>query len=377
MKAVITEIRGKMAVLLSDDGRITKIKNKGYELGQEVDFMKTNSNFKKAVTFAAAACFLLISGGSVFAYYTPSSYVSLDVNPSIEFSVNIFDRVIKITGVNDDGTEIINEISIDNLKNKNIADAVNLIVDEISKEGYLESDDAGIVISTSSEDMDKADELAQKLEDSATEACEENNAKVTVTAEAVGKKRVDEARELGVTPGKLNLVEKLKESSEDPDSIDVNEWLNKPVKEIMAQTKENKKAEKSIPENKKKNEQSTTQETTIPTDTQISEKNTEQNSEQEMNSGAETQIKNQNANKEKNSDTQTQVKESKPNQGKNPNAETQITKKSEQSTTQETTVPVDTQISEKKPEQNSGQEMNPGAETQNVNQNGHTNKGRN
>ena len=377
MKAVITEIREKKAVLLFDDGRITKIKNKGYELGQEVDFMKTNSNFKKAMTFAAAACFLLISGGSVFAYYTPSSYVSLDVNPSIEFSVNIFDRVIKITGVNDDGTEIINEISIDNLKNKNIADAVNLIVDEISKEGYLESDDAGIVISTSSEDMDKADELAQKLEDTATEACEENNAEVTVTAEAVGKKRVDEARELGVTPGKLNLVEKLKESSEDPDSIDMNEWLNKPVKEIMAQTKENKKDEKSIPDNKKKNEQSTTQETTIPTDTQISEKNTEQNSEQEMNSGAETQIKNQNANKEKNSDTQTQVKEPKPNQGKNPNAETQITKKSEQSTTQETTVPVDTQISEKKPEQSSGQEMNPGAETQNVNQNGHTNKGRN
>ena len=194
--------------------------------------------------FAAAACFLLISGGSVFAYYTPSSYVSLDVNPSIEFSVNIFDRVIKVTGVNDDGTEIINEISIDNLKNKNIADAVNLIVDEISKEGYLESDDAGIVISTSSEDMDKADELAQKLENSVAEACEENNAEVTVTAEAVGKKRVDEARELGVTPGKLNLVEKLKESSEDPDSIDMNEWLNKPVKEIMAQTKENKKRDK-------------------------------------------------------------------------------------------------------------------------------------
>jgi len=222
MKAVITEIRGKMAVLLFGDGRITRIKNKGYELGQEVDFIKTNSNFKKTMTFAVAACFLLISGGSVFAYYTPSSYVSLDVNPSIEFSVNIFDRVIKITGVNDDGTEIINEISIDNLKNKNIADAVNLIVDEISKEGYLESDDAGIVISTSSEDMDKADELAQKLEASATEACEENNAEVTVTAEAVGKKRVDEARELGVTPGKLNLVEKLKESSEDPDSIDMN-----------------------------------------------------------------------------------------------------------------------------------------------------------
>ena len=341
MKAVITEIRGKMAVLLFDDGRIIKIKNKSYELGQEVNFMKINSNFKKVAAFAAAACFLLISGSSVFAYYTPSSYVSLDVNPSIEFSVNVFDRVIKVTGVNDDGTEIINEINIDNLKNKNIAEAVDLIVEEISKEGYLESDDAGIVIAASSEDMDKADELAQKLEDSAAEACEENSAEVIVTAEAVGKERVDEARELGVTPGKLNLVEKLKESSENPDSIDMNEWLNKPVKEIMAQTKENKKAEKSIPDNKKKNEQSTTQETTIPADTQISEKNTEQNSEQEMNSGTETQIKNQNANKEKNSDTQTQVKEQKTNQGKNPNAETQI---KEKNTEQEKNSDTETQI---------------------------------
>lgn len=340
MKAVITEIRGKMAVLLSDDGRITKIKNKGYTLGQEVNFMKTNSNFKKAATFAAAACFLLISGGSVFAYNTPSLYVSLDVNPSIEFSVNMFNRVIKITGVNEDGTEIINEINIDNLKNKNIADAVDLIVDEISNEGYLDSDDAGIVIATSSEDEDKAEELAEELEDCVTEACDENSAEVTVNAEAVGKSRVDEARELGVTPGKLNLVEKLKESSEDPESIDINEWLDKPVKEIMAEIKENRKPEKNVPDKKKKSEQ-TTQETTVPDETQISEQNTEQNSEQEMNSGTETQIKNQNANKEKNSDTETQVKEQNTNQTKNPNAETQI---KEQHTEQGKNSDTETQI---------------------------------
>ena len=303
--------------------------------------MKINSNFKKVAAFAAAACFLLISGSSVFAYYTPSSYVSLDVNPSIEFSVNVFDRVIKVTGVNDDGTEIINEINIDNLKNKNIADAVDLIVDEISKEGYLDSNDAGIVIATSSEDTDKAEELAGELEDSATEACEETSGEVTVTAEAVGKSRVDEARELGVTPGKLNLVEKLKESSSEPDSIDINEWLGKPVKEIMAQTKENKKAEKNIPDNKKKNEQTATQETTLPADTQISEQNTEQNSEQEMNSGADTQIKNQNTNKEKNSDTETQVKEQSTNQTKNTNAETQI---KEQHTEQGKNSDIETQI---------------------------------
>ena len=250
MKAVITEIRGDTAVLLSDDGCIVKVKNKNYELGQEVGMnMMLKSNFKKII--ATAASLILVLGGSAVAYYTPTTYISFDVNPSIEYSANMFNRVISVKGVNDDGSKIIDEIKLSNLKNKNINDAVALTVDEVSQAGYLDAEGAGVVITTSSSNMEKAEELAKNLEKTANESCEKNNLEAVANAEAVGKDRVDEAKELGVTPGKLNLVEKLKESAQDPDSFDTNEWLNKSVKDIMSQTKQNKEQEKNA--NKEKN----------------------------------------------------------------------------------------------------------------------------
>lgn len=63
---------------------------------------------------------LVLGGGGALAYYTPAKYVSLDVNPSIEYQLNIFDRVLTVKGVNDDGSEIVDEIDLGNLKNKKL-----------------------------------------------------------------------------------------------------------------------------------------------------------------------------------------------------------------------------------------------------------------
>lgn len=121
MKSVVTEIRGNTAVLLSDDGCIVKVKNKNYELGQEIGMNTTlKFNFKKAAAFVAAACFVLVLGGTAVAYNIPTTYLSVDVNPSIEYSINMFNRVLSAEGVNDDGTKIVDEIDLKNLKNKTI-----------------------------------------------------------------------------------------------------------------------------------------------------------------------------------------------------------------------------------------------------------------
>ena len=63
--------------------------------------------------------------------------------------------------------------------------------------------------------------------------------------EAVGLARVLEAKELGVTPGKLNLVQKLIAIDVDDDIDDDAQalWLEKPVKEINKAIRESKKAQ--------------------------------------------------------------------------------------------------------------------------------------
>ncbi len=252
MKGVVVEINNHTAAILSDEGCVVKTRNDNYQIGQEVEIsMKKQINFKKVIAFAsAAACILAMFGISAYAYYTPYTYVSLDVNPSIEYSVNRFDRVLSVTGVNDDGTEIINNLELDNLENKSIEDAISLTVDEISDAGYLDSNVGGVAITTSSDDMDSAGELAETLETVVNNSVEDNNHEATVIAQAVGANRVAEARELGVTPGKLNLVEKMLENAENADTINKEEWLHKSVKEIMAKTKEYKE----INREKEKNE---------------------------------------------------------------------------------------------------------------------------
>lgn len=244
MKGIIVEIHNHTAAVLSEDGCVVKIHNNNYRIGQEVS-MKKRLNTKKAIAFvSAAASFMLVSGISAYAYFTPYSHVSLDVNPSVEYEVNRFDRVLSVDGVNEDGEDIINEIDADNLENRSIEDAISMTIDEISNAGYFDSEDGGIVITASSDDTAAADELVSTLEDVATTELEENNDVAEVIAEAVGEQRVKEASELGVTPGKLNLVEKLIESAGDSETIDMNEWLNRSVKDIMAQTKEYKKENK-------------------------------------------------------------------------------------------------------------------------------------
>lgn len=150
----------------------------------------------------------------------------------------------------------------------------------------MDSEEGVIVITTSSKNSERAKELAETLENIVNEVCKENNYAVTVNAEAIGAERVAKAKELGVTPGKLNLVEKLIESSEDPDSVYLNEWLNKSVKDIMAEIKQNK------------------------------QQNKEQNKEREQNSNENIKNQEQNQNEESNGKSDVNTDDDTANPGK-------------------------------------------------------------
>lgn len=239
MKAVIVELKEHDAAALTDEGCILKVKNKKYVVGQVIE-LRTSLRSKKFTAWAAAAAAVVVLlGAGTWAYYTPYSYVSLDVNPSIEYSVNRFDRVLSAAAVNNDGEEILKDLD---LTNKPIEDAVKETVDKISKNGYFEGDDpGGIVISTSSPNDTNSQQLAKNLQTTAKMETKGTPAPVKVEAVSVGLARVQEARTLGTTPGRLNLVQKLQESSETPDDVKVEDWLHKPVKDIMKAIQQNRK----------------------------------------------------------------------------------------------------------------------------------------
>jgi len=250
MKSIVLEVKQNEAVILSDDGTVSKIRNNNYGIGQVINMESTKKAKSKFYTFAASfvAAMIILTVGA-FAYFTPVSYVSLDVNPSIEYSINLFDRVLTYKAVNEDGKEIIKTL---NLKNKKIAKALEETLNKIVEEGYITKDEnAGVVISVS--DSSKAEvlvkEIREKTEKYLAKKDKTDEIEVDVEVEAVGRERVKEARKLGITPGKLNLIEKLRDSTENPEDFVIEDWMDKSVKEINKAIKENrknKKAENSI-----------------------------------------------------------------------------------------------------------------------------------
>ena len=237
MKAVIVEIRGETAAALGRDGTVFKVKNRAYAVGQTIDVRRGVRSIRRqiAVLAAAAAAVFLIVGAGIFTYAAPYSMVSLDVNPSLQYTLNRLGLVLAVEAVNGDGDEILAEVGT--LSNRSIEDAIVITVRQITEDGYFDGDEpGGIVIAASSRDEGEARRLAENVRETAISVTRESEKDVVVAALTVGQDQVEQAKELGVSPGKLTLVEQLRDTASNPEDIDVMEWLEKPVKDIMEQT---------------------------------------------------------------------------------------------------------------------------------------------
>lgn len=87
---------------------------------------------------AVCACLLFLLIGGHLLYFTPTSVISIDINPSLELNVNRFDRIISVNGLNDDGQEL--AASID-LKYRDYRSALEKLLEEKSIADLLSGDE--------------------------------------------------------------------------------------------------------------------------------------------------------------------------------------------------------------------------------------------
>ena len=236
--ACIVELCGRYAAALTDDGQFLRIRNRGYEIGQTLQLRAKQPQAKPRLRIAsftsmAAGLLLLIVGGFA-GYRSPAGVVSLDVNPSIEFTINCFDRVLAISAVNDDGSGLIAQMDESALLNQPVDAAVEQAIAALRDSGYLaEETENDVMLSSSSYSARHAEALATRLKQIVAQQQD-----LTVISVSVSKSEVDAAHALGASAGKLYLVERLKESLGESDSFDQSDWLKKPVREIVSKTEE-------------------------------------------------------------------------------------------------------------------------------------------
>lgn len=236
--ACILELRGRYAAALTGDGQFVRVRNRGYSVGQTVRLTEAHSKSNpgrrvRALTSIAAGLLFLILGGFK-GYQTPAGVVSLDVNPSIEYTINVFDRVLGARGVNEDGQTLLEGIDAAELNNQPIGDAVEQTINTLRESGYFPLDaENDVVLSASSYSTQHADRLAEELE---TRIARQND--LTILAFSVTHQEVEQAHALGSSAGKVRIVQQLEQSNQAGKDFDQEDWLNRPVREILEQTQE-------------------------------------------------------------------------------------------------------------------------------------------
>ena len=231
MKAVVLDITGKGATVMTHEGDIIGIRNKGYDIGQEIEIKSAgNKAFAKVYRIApilsaiAAAAVLIFTG--VRTYFNPYGTVSLDINPSIEYTINRFDRVLEVNGVNEDGSDILSQINKDSLINKDIEDAVETTIDQIEADGYMADEDGNfVVVSANTRKEEHTDKLLERLDNKV-----KGRGNIRPMTFKVSDEELNEAHDEGISGGKKKIVDRLEEAS--GEKIDRSKWRGKSVRDI-------------------------------------------------------------------------------------------------------------------------------------------------
>ena len=232
MNAVVLEIRGNMAAVMTADGQIIKIEDCGYRVGEEINVAVKSSRKKtshitamKPLLIAASALFVLFGGGAG-AYFVPAGTVSLDVNPSIEYKINMFDRVLSVSGVNDDGEAVITSLERSDIVGQSIENAVENTIDEIRTEGYFSEEENYVVVTANAQMGKDSEKLTKKLSDKIDE-----HEDLSPIVGSVSRDDFEKAHSEGTTPGKIMVVDMLEEAA--GEEIDRDTWMHSSVNNIM------------------------------------------------------------------------------------------------------------------------------------------------
>lgn len=183
---------------------------------------------------AGVTAFLLLVGlfslGAIALFRIPAAAVSLDINPSVELEVNALGRVVSAQAFNEEGEVLLAGLE---LAGRPARQAIHAVIAAASEAGYLEPDGSSIIAITTAADLERLrTRLEKAAAEAAGEALGETGGDAVVYGEGIGLERVKAARLLGITPGRLNLIEKL--IALDP-SRTVEEFLDAKASDIMKQ----------------------------------------------------------------------------------------------------------------------------------------------
>ena len=153
MKAVVMETRGRKAAVLLKDGTF-RIAHGQYQVGETIDYRDETPSLRRWLAAAAAVVVGLGIGGGFWydANYVAYAEISLDVNPSIVYTVNKRSRVLEVRAVNDEAAEAVGMLEAEGIRFMPVSNAIDRTMTIFEEEGYLDAENEDYVLMNISAD---------------------------------------------------------------------------------------------------------------------------------------------------------------------------------------------------------------------------------
>ncbi|GAB7387134.1 anti-sigma-I factor RsgI [Bacillaceae bacterium] len=229
-KGIVLKVEDDRVTVLTPQGEFVRVrKTRGdYEIGGEIllepssiavlpektVFRRTLAfgwlRQKRALTAAALALFLVIASfslprGSQEVY----AYVSVDINPSLELAVDERLRVIEIHPYDEEGERVLAALPV--WQKRPLREVAEHLVEVSEQQGYLQRGREMLITMTFMADQEENGEsrLQEEVETTIQEVAAEEE--LILTAVHNSKEQHEEARRLGISPGRYAVAVAAKE----------------------------------------------------------------------------------------------------------------------------------------------------------------------
>lgn len=213
IKGTVLEINSDTALVMTSDCDFLEIyRLEGLKTGQEIvfsrrDVVRKNKRIGRRFTYALVAClalFLLCMPvySSFFAGTAgaAAAYVSIDISPGLELTVDDRSRVLAAEAFDQDGEKLLQSVPV---QGKTVTEAISDLIKKAEEMNYVGGKDMVLICLTPAETVDQNPELLGKIGDKLIDYEKSNTEKVKVVKAT--NTQYQEARQMGMSAGRYSL----------------------------------------------------------------------------------------------------------------------------------------------------------------------------
>ncbi|MDK2815342.1 MAG: hypothetical protein PWP18_1255 [Thermoanaerobacter sp.] len=206
MKAVVVQKEKNKTYVMTEKGEFKCFKNlQNVVVGETIELNENFVAFKPTAKILIAASILLVLIFTIINFKSAEvyAYVYVDINPSIEISIDKNGKIINALPLNEDGKKILEKLPY---KGLDITTFINQTVEESQKLGFLKDDDTVIITTVPIKNSPFINEQIEK----AVKNIKKINTNIQIETLKSNEAQREEAKKEKTSPGRLILWKKAK-----------------------------------------------------------------------------------------------------------------------------------------------------------------------